>query len=61
MTEDERKALGIVAGGIELLRNAIVSGDPHRELELRARDVLADIRGVLDGKAKTVASFAVPR
>jgi hypothetical protein len=58
MTKDERKALLIVAGGMELLRNAIMHGDPQRQLELRARDVLTEIRGVLDGKAKTVGKFA---
>lgn len=57
MTADEKKAIELVQGGLELLRNAIVKGDPHRELELRARDLLADLRAVTSGKARTVASF----
>jgi hypothetical protein len=57
MTDDERKALRIVQGGLELLRNAIVKGDPHRELELRARDLMADMEGIMSGKARVVAGF----
>lgn len=60
MTSDEQKALVIVQGGLELLRNAIIKGDPQRELELRARDLMADLEGVMSGKARTVASF-IPR
>lgn len=57
MTQDEEAALGVIMGGIELLRNAIIKGDPHRELELRARDLYADVRAVADGKSKAVAGF----
>ena len=57
MTEDEQRALRVVEGGIELLRNAILRGDSLRELEFRARDLLADVRGIADGKAKMVATF----
>ncbi len=57
MTADEQKALRIARGGLELLRNAIVKGDPHRELELRARDLIADVEGIASGKASVVASF----
>ncbi len=57
MTDDEQRALRLVRGGLELLRNAIIKGDPHRELELRARDLLADVEGIASGKAKIVASF----
>ncbi len=57
MTNDEQKALRLVHGGLELLRNAIIKGDPHRELELRARDLLADVEGIASGKASVVASF----
>lgn len=46
MTEDERKGLDQIEGGIELLRNAIVKGDPVRELEFRVRDILTDIRSI---------------
>jgi hypothetical protein len=58
MIIDESKALMLIEGGMELLRNAIVNGDPQRELELRARDLLAEIRAVNLGLAKTVAAFA---
>lgn len=57
MTSDERKALDMIRGGTELLRNAIVKGDPHAELEFRARDLLADIDGLANGRAKAVANF----
>ncbi len=57
MTQDEQKALRLVRGGLELLRNAIVKGDPYRELEFRARDLLADVEGIASGKASVVASF----
>jgi hypothetical protein len=57
MTEDERKALELIEGGVELLRNAIVKGDPPRELEFRVRDILAEIRAVNAGLSKTVAAF----
>ena len=57
MTEDERKALELIEGGIELLRNAIVKGDPQRELEFRVRDILAEIRAVNAGLSNTVAAF----
>lgn len=57
MTEDEQAALGVIMGGAELLRNAIVKGDTQKELELRARDLLADLKGLADGKAKMVAGF----
>ena len=61
MTDDERKALGLVQGGLELLRNAVIKGDPHRELELRARDLIADVEGIIGGKAHVVAQFKQPR
>ena len=57
MTGDERLALEVVRGGIELLRNAIIKGDPQKELELRARDLLAEVDGIVDGQAKMVATF----
>lgn len=57
MTEDEQAALGVIMGGADLLRNAIVKGDTQKELELRARDLLADLKGLADGKAKMVAGF----
>lgn len=44
MTAKERKKLYEIEGGLELLRNAIAKGDPHRELDFRARDLLADVR-----------------
>ena len=55
MTQDERKAFDLMRGGLELLRNAIVKGDPHRELELRARYLLADATAIANGKAHVVA------
>jgi hypothetical protein len=58
MTDDERKALQLVQGGLELLRNAAVKGDSHREIEFRARDLMADLEGVMSGKAHIVASFS---
>jgi hypothetical protein len=58
MTEHEKKAMNLIEGGMELLRNAIQKGDPQRELEFRARDLLAEIRAVNLGLAKTVAAFA---
>jgi hypothetical protein len=60
MTDDERAAIRLIQGGVELLRNAAIKGDPHREIELRARDILADLEGVMSGKARMVASFALP-
>lgn len=57
MTPDERKAIELTQGGIELLRNAIVKDDPKRELELRARDLLSDVRAILEGRAYIVAQF----
>lgn len=57
MTQDERKALALIQGGLELLRNAIAKGDPSRELEFRARDLLAETRALAEGNAKTVAGF----
>ena len=57
MTQDEQKALRLVRGGLELLRNAILKGDSVRELELRTRDLLADVEGIASGKASVVASF----
>lgn len=44
MKHIERVKLMNVEGGLELLRNAIQKGDPHRELELRARDLLREVR-----------------
>jgi hypothetical protein len=44
MTDKERTKLNEIEGGLEMLRNAIAKGDPHRELEFRARDLLADVR-----------------
>lgn len=57
MTTDEQKALRLVQGGLELLRNAIMKGHPTRALELRARDIIADVRAINEGKASAVASF----
>ena len=57
MTEDEQNALRVVEGGIELLRNAILRGDSLKELESRALDLRAEVRGIADGKAKMVAMF----
>ena len=56
MTEDERKALRVIEGGIELLRNAIIKGDSLKELEFRARALLAEVRGIANGNAKMVAT-----
>lgn len=57
MTTDEHKALRLVQGGLELLRNAIMKGDPNRELEFRTRNLIADVRAIDGGKASAVASF----
>ena len=57
MTEDEQKALRVIEGGIELLRNAILKGDSMRELEFRARELLTEVRGIANGNAKMVATF----
>ena len=46
MTEDEQKALRVIEGGIELLRNAILKGDPLKELESRAYELLVIVRGL---------------
>jgi hypothetical protein len=60
MDRTERKALDVLEGGIELLRNAILKGDDPRELEFRARDLLADVRAIRNGKAKTISQFPKP-
>lgn len=57
MTRDEQKALRLVEGALELLRNAISEGDPLRELDLRARGLLADMRAITAGKSRAVAMF----
>lgn len=57
MTRDEQKALVMIQGGLELLRNAIVKGDPSRELEFRARDLLAETQAIIDGKAAAMTGF----
>ena len=57
MTEDEQRALRVVEGGIELLRNAILKGDPLKELEFRTRELLAEVKGIANGNAKMVATF----
>lgn len=57
MTSDEKRALQVIQGGLELLRNALIKGDPQREIEFRVRDLLAETRALADGKAKAVASF----
>lgn len=44
MTRAERQQLNLIEGGLEMLRNAITKGDPHRELDLRARDLLKEVR-----------------
>lgn len=46
MTEKQRKKLAGIEGGIEMLRNAIIKGDPQRLLEFRANDLLADVRSL---------------
>jgi hypothetical protein len=46
MRAAEKKALHLVEGGLELLRNAISKGDPHNELELRANDLLREVRAI---------------
>lgn len=46
MTRKEQDAFRLIEGGLELLRNAIVAGDPHSELELRARDLIRDMRAI---------------
>jgi hypothetical protein len=57
VTNQERKAIDIVIGGVNLLRTAIAHCDPHRELDFRARDILADLEGIVAGHANVVASF----
>jgi hypothetical protein len=57
MTQDEQKALVLVQGGLELLRNAAVKGDPYREIEFRARDLVSDVRAILNGNSRFVASL----
>lgn len=46
MTRKEQDAFRLIEGGLELLRNAIAHGDPHKELELRANDLLRDVRAI---------------
>lgn len=46
MTPKEQDAFRLIEGGLELLRNAIVKGDPYKELELRANDLISDVRKI---------------
>lgn len=57
MTDDEKKALDVIEGGLELLRLAVSNGDPKRELDFRVRDLLVDVRAVSGGMAGTVKNF----
>lgn len=57
MTDDEKKSLEVIEGGLEVLRLAVNNGDPKRELDLRVRDLLVDVRAVSNGMASTVKGF----
>lgn len=60
MNDIERKALRVIEGQLELLRNAIIIERPQRELEFRMRDIIADVRAVAAGNSATVADFPAP-
>jgi hypothetical protein len=57
MTETEKHNAGVVEGGLMLLHEAIQNNHPSKELEVRVKDLLHDIRRLtrksrLRGKAQ---------
>lgn len=46
MTPKEQDAFRLIEGGLQLLRVAVVAGDPHKELELRVNDLIRGVKSI---------------